>query len=773
MSKIKVLKKAGCTNARLKEIFTAETPTEEEKQNLTEEELDRREKDVEIRENIEFRIDSRVNDGIERSCKHSRFYQSVDLAWDSTPVQDETVPLLLYAQGKIDKTSAVEDLKNLSCAEQYCDYDEKGEIKDINLPKLYEVSVSIVRSYVTRRVMAQASRFTNLWPYFKYDSRYTRPQDKLYADAVSQRVEIMADQFGYRRLFSDQVIRDMFLYGHSVLFPIEAWTENRDWVIKDQPSVFADSDAEMVDESVGGGIEFTKPHPTRVFWDSSKPLAQINSDTGPDYIGYWDVVPFRELKSNSHYFNRDHISYSSSLASLSSAYQRFFDYYFDPTILKFPEVDNLFDTNDRKRSAGYYSADMEDQSVYLTQYFEKINPQEEGIGDYPYETWVRYVVASDNTVVGAEWLPSIPACYGGVNENDERMINASMAHELMPFQDQLTNIFSQMLLNMKNGLMQLWFVNEDVLDDDMKEYIKHTLSSDQYYVNPKAVFYSGVKLQDLGLTPESAVNIVQANIQEKVRDALVSISQVLNLVERLLIFSPQELGQAAPREISASEVVEISNTTNSIYSYISDGIDHQREAIKKLIYESMISFEDSEFELPTLYRYSKDVVSKAGFGVNDEEDDGNVRRTIKGSWEGKPHALIFSTRDGAERVNNTQAAQTLTQLVQSLGQIPGVIEGMGKEKLYEVINEIFRLSGSTDVSLEVAEEEAQPSMEQRISQLEQMLSQMSGGQQPAAKKSAQGLESLIAGAKKGSPAKLPTSGPSGAGSLPRTQNPRT
>jgi hypothetical protein len=725
-NKLKALKDAGCTNARLREIFTAELADAD----TSEDEKKQKEKDVKIRKKIQERIESRVSEGIEWSCKHSRFYQAVDLAWDSTPIQKETVPLLLYAQGKIDKVALGEDLKSLSCANQFLDVDTQGQIKDINLPKLYEVSISIIRSYITRRVMAQSARFTNLWTFFKFDPRGTRPVDKLYADLISQRVEIMTDQFGYRRLFAEQSIRDMFLYGHSVVFPTQAWTTEKEWVAKQVPeSVFNPETPDYESRIKKEGVVFIKPHPTRVFWDRSAPLSQVNTDTGPRYIGYWDVVRYRDICDTIGYFNRDHVEYSTALTSTSSAYQRFFQYYFDPTMIKFPSGGFTQDFNDNKTMLGVYSAEKKDQALFLTQYFEKINPKAEGIGDYPYDTWVRYVVASDNTVIGAEWLPSIPACYGGVNENDDRVVNASMAHELMPFQDQLTNIFSQMLMNMKNSLLQLWFINEDVLDDESKEYVKSVLRSDQYYVNPKALFYSGSKLMDMGMNPDQAVKIVQANLQEKITDALRAISQVLSLVERLLIFSPQELGQAAPREISASEVVEISNTTNSIYSFIADGIDYQREAVKKIIYESMLCCAKQDIKISTLHRYPRSVIEEAGL-TDDDVEKGSIRRRVSGYLERQDNEVLFSSRDGMERVNNTSAAQTLTQLIGQMVQIPQVLQAMGNEKLFEIFNEIFRLAGASDILLEVPQEEAQPALEDRVAQLEQMLMQATGQGQP-------------------------------------------
>ena len=177
------------------------------------------------------------------------------------PINKATIPLLQYAQGKIDIESCHRDLEGLDCADQFCEYDEENSLKSINIMRLYEVSVNLIRSYVTRRVAAQVSRFNNLFPFFKYEPRGTGTIDKVRGDVLSQRVEVMADQFGYRHHFS-QAIRDMFLYGKTVNFPTQGWTRDVSWRNVSDP-VTGETEKESYVEREG--VAFVKPHPTRVF----------------------------------------------------------------------------------------------------------------------------------------------------------------------------------------------------------------------------------------------------------------------------------------------------------------------------------------------------------------------------------------------------------------------------------------------------------------------------------------------------------------------------
>src|SRR5689334_3513871 len=100
-----VLAKFGCTPERLKAIFTAPsagaTPDVVDAPNMPDPSLAKPPTNGEIRGRFEARIRSRLLDGISNNMKTSRPYQAVDMAWDSPPIQDETLPLMLFAQGKI------------------------------------------------------------------------------------------------------------------------------------------------------------------------------------------------------------------------------------------------------------------------------------------------------------------------------------------------------------------------------------------------------------------------------------------------------------------------------------------------------------------------------------------------------------------------------------------------------------------------------------------------------------------------------------------------
>ena len=96
---------------------------------------------------------------------------------------------------------------------------------------------------------------------------------KVRAEVLSQRVEMMTEQFGLSPCTFEQAIRSMFMYGFSILFPSEAGTQ--------RSALEKEEDGEMESFVEKEGIHFINPHPTRTFYDNSAPISAINTNLGP------------------------------------------------------------------------------------------------------------------------------------------------------------------------------------------------------------------------------------------------------------------------------------------------------------------------------------------------------------------------------------------------------------------------------------------------------------------------------------------------------------
>ena len=77
------------------------------------------------------------------------------------------------------------------------------------------------------------------------------------------------------------------------------WEIERQWTKEPTPEAIESPKDFTVDATiVREGIDWVNPHITRVFWDNAQPLANLNYDTGPEWIGFWDVKRYSEVKNN-------------------------------------------------------------------------------------------------------------------------------------------------------------------------------------------------------------------------------------------------------------------------------------------------------------------------------------------------------------------------------------------------------------------------------------------------------------------------------------------
>jgi len=769
----KILERFGCTRSRLREIFekvprempTGRNATEEEKQKYRDYLADEK-----VRIAMEAEISANFQESVAWGLKNYQFFAAADVAWDTPSVTKEMIPLLLFAQGKINIQACSNQLSALGCSDQFVRKDAAGSPIAVDMPKFVETSINMVRSYITRRHAAQSVKYSNLYPYYKYESRSTGQVGKLRADVMSQEAEVMVDGFGYRH-HDSQVMRDAFLYGHSIDFVRCAWECYRQYEVDPKDPAFVNyesgdpKDLPVRDYITKEGLSWINPHPTRLILDNSEPISAINDDVGPKWIGYWDVVRYADVANNPMYFNRNAITYGQGLWQLYTQYTPYFSQYFcnitpppsafsptpvpdscAPTSASPASVADPGGANDRRSNIALYGSDVPQAAMFKCEYFRKLIPADHRMGSYPFPIWIRFVVASDSTVIFAEPLPSAPAAYLGINQADGRQINPSMAHDALWIQDLLSNLITQLMLAVEGELFKVLGINQDLVPPEEIKKIMDRLSGRDWSARGPLVIPFSVKqvADELDIKLDAVFKLGETRQGQSVEVIFKAMTQVVAIFERLTALSPAEQGQPAPREISATEVVQISSTTQNVYDFISDAIDEYRAAKKRIIYESACCCKEGKVEVPVVSRYSRKTIQAAGFAIQDEtrEDETNrpQRVTLVGSKQYLRHDLVFSSRDGAERPVNTQGANTLTQLMQVVLQVPPVLEAIGKEKIYEIFNEIFRLSGTgVDLNLELQEGDGQTfgedeiqKMGQTLQALQQAMQQMAGQIQQSA-----------------------------------------
>lgn len=774
-----VLKKLGTTSDAIKELFTADYTTEKGK----------------LRKKWEDRIESRIHEGALWGLKNYQFYQAADLAWDSNLITKEMIPLALYAQGKIKVEALSEQLKQLSpeTKAKFIKEDEKtGKPVGVDIPAFHKVVINLVRALITKRVASLSTRYTKQYPFYEYEPLGTSFVAKLRGDALSQRIEMMTNQYDYRHDLTQQ-IRDMLLYSFSVEFPRSAWDRERQIRKAVKPGSLKNPDPSVFDIEAfvsREGLAYKRPHPSRIFYDMSFPLASVNTDTGVRYIGHWNILPYRDVQENPAYFNVSNVQFDASFASKLVGYRNYWALYFPDSAINFPTVGgsslaDIAGMNEREKQTGLYSSEEPDRTIMLTEYFERVIPRDVGIGEYPYPVWVRLVVASDRTVVYGEIMPCTPATYMGYNCADGKILNNAYAHEAIPFQDQMSNMLTNLLFAQRSALIKVLALDIDLIQDpDILKQIREIVRGESIYTKPLLVEYKGVNAASMGLNHHDVIKATETAALSDPTLYFKSILQVLNLAERMLGTSANESAQSEPREVSATESTTIAGAVNTNIAFMGQGVDEAIQAKKRQLYEAFMACGESRVRIPVVNRYSRHTIKAAGFEPEKESDetqppaenylgDEDPRQyTITGEKQALVYDYNFSSRDGSERAANPKSAEVLMQLIQPLSQMPGVIQGLGKQQLYDLLNAIVRMSGAgVDVQFEVqdGEDDAVPTgdpVSDNQQAVQQAIEQLLTAVEQDRAKIAQIQQALGMSPGGGSPAPAPAPGPGSAMSAP-------
>ena len=734
---LEVLKKFGTTNERLRAVFTAEEGSEDHK----------------LRTKWEDRIRSRIHEGAMFGLQNYQFYAAADLAWDGNLITKELVPLALYAQGKITLKELEPQLKSISeeTRAKFVKKDEKDELV-FDAPAFMKVMINIPRALITKRLATLSSRYIKQYPFLKYEPLGTSYVAQLRADALSQRVEMITNEYGYRHDLI-QAIREMLTYSHIVEFVESQWDIEK--TVRRKASAEGVGPDELLTETVISreGLLYKRPHPSRVFYDMAYPMASLNTDTGCSYIGYWDLVPYREIRDSKAFFNKDNIEFDSAFTNKIAAFKSYWALYAANSAVNFPEAGFGMDVagaNERDKLSGTYSSDEGDNTIMRTVYFEKIIPRDVGIGKYPYPVWVRLCVAADERVVFAEIIPYTPATVWQYNCADGKVLNNSFAHECIPWGDQASNMLTNLLYAQRAALIKIISADIDQIGDEkLVKQLRDMVTGDGIYTKPILIEHKGVQSAEMGLDHRQVVQISETTALADPTLYFRSLMQLLSIAERVLGTSANEQSQSEPREVSATESATIQGAVSTNVAFMGSGIDEAIAAKKKQLFNALMACGQSRVVVPVVNRYTRKTIKAAGFEPMSEDQEGeglnenyigDARKvTIVGTKDCFEYDYTYSSRDGADRPSETKAAEVLVQLLQPLSQIRNgeLIASLGKQQVYDMFNAIFRKAGvGDDVRFDLVDGESdeipsgdpandgKAAMEQALSQIAGVLEQM-------------------------------------------------
>jgi hypothetical protein len=752
------------------------------------------------------RIRSRVQEGMNRNFADFKLYHALDLAWD-TPFRQVSPTLLQQLmdanpnEEKIYKAFQDWGLTHL-ISERLDPKDSTKKIRELNVPLFFNVFVPLVQAYVKIR-WSKIMNDRRLTPFFEYVPAKLTTDSMVKCAAITDRVQVVSNQYGYYDVQKQAVLK-MLHYGFCFQFVKEAWHSEEqlryatvedvqlDQMTKPQAAEApegSDTETPVEDDSeaptaetdeqdappiaqapkkggvkegdeivvtVREGLRYHMPHPTRSFYDLAHGPFTLNYDSGCEFCGYWRIERWRTLQAST-FWNKDRIALGT--VDLVSSNPLFFQSVYSACTMAIPiqvQPQPVADgaamafgvgagggTLDREKQLAqlYYGTEHGDQGVIVTEYFEKLKPKDWGLGDYEYPVWFRFCVAGDGcTVLYAEPLPYTPVIYYGYDADESRTKNASMSLEILPFQDQFSNVLTQIILTAKQNLANMVFIDEAQVENGIIEKIKNTGEKMFRTLNIfKFDSKKAAKYQNKIAEAAQSFKFPQGNTAE----LTTVLKTILDVLERVLVMSSNEVGQAASHEQTKEEIRNIAENTSSRLVFTTTPVDIAAEAQKRQIYAGLMNYGDKDMyvHIPSDSMLTPDVLKAMNFTYVDnglKPSNGSLK--LYSRYHVKMNAVAMdlwqfaSTRDQQDRVQNEKIAQALAQLFQEIMSNPITAPAVGAQQAIDWANQICYFSGMPrdfklrSIAPDQTPEQQQQAAQQQLQQVaQQVLGQVNDG----------------------------------------------
>lgn len=722
MVNIQLLKERGIDPEGLKRIYTAKRINDRA-------------------ENARRRMWSRAQDGIDNNCKNFRFYYAVDLAWDA-PFADVTPTLLKTFADRIEAVDEPNREKILNVVKDFglqhsiitVTDDKTGKkARAIDLPAFFEITIPVVRSYVIARA-ARLSNDRDLYPFLKFEPMRLTEDLRLKCEILTDRVQVMAAQVGLPAVRRQAIIK-MLLYG------TQFKVIRNEWHTEEQLDPYG------IKYVASEGLLYDLPHPTRVYWDQAHSVYSFLTDTGAKFMGHWKIMRYGDVKDNEMYWNRDKVAPGRDWINLYPSY--FSTVY--PCVLSFPKASTTVNSVSEQMSLQYISNE-EDAACTVVEHFERMIPKDNGLGDYEYPVWFRVVFAGDGTIIYMAPLPSCPVIPYADIVDDGRIVNASFAMELLPFQDMIGNQMSQIILSSRQNLSGITWYDENIITEKNRRALENT--GEQFFRSRKFMPYDGRRLRAAQNDIDKAVRSVGFP-PFPVEQSISVLNVLLNILERVAQISAQEVGGSASHEQSATEVTKIHASTNSRLSFTGTPIDWATDAWKRQIYNYLMNYGEEEVwaNLPEQPQLTYEKLNQLGFTVEQHTEipgRGKFMVVRGGKQQLKAQQLEYfaSTRDNDQRIDRSAMAGAMSQVVQAIFKSPMLEAAIGQDQAIRLMNIILEYMGLPKDFKLVNTGQLSTNQMEKIAQvvMQQVMQQVDKGIQPlvdSVKKQALAIEKIV------------------------------
>lgn len=674
-----------------------------------------------LRDKLRGLIRQRNNDGIDSGLRDHRIFWAIDLAYDApfNQLAPTIVKDILTKHANKDTQSILDVLKqwNINIDDVMCrTVDAQGNERIIiDAPMFFQVVFPLVKAYVTIR-RAKLFNDRNIFPFLKYEPIKFTLQNRIIGEIITDLVQQICQQYGYPAILK-QVILQVLQYGTCLMFPMEEW--HRD-------EAYFSVDGKSKKLTVKEGLRYCMPHPTLSFWDKNHRPSTFNTDSGCEFAGYWKVDRFSTVEDNPHYWNKDSVAMRGN--NWMSSYPTYFQEV-APCVLKIPSKWALPD-GDRQREVEYYSTNDRDSAIFLTEMFCKLIPSHWGLGTYEHPLWMRFVLAGSDTVIWNSPMCFNPVLYAGYDSDEQKARNSSMALEVLPGQDHFGILCSQYIYSVKQNLSKAVFFDTDQVDQKHVDQLAN-LGVRRYAATPFIPFSSrAAKIAG----HERADAFIPINFPFQDTASIASaMTTIIGILERILVLSSQEIGQAASHEQTAQETQIIAAHTSTRVTFTGSFIDDFIDGWKRQLYDAIRAYLPDEVTAQASINVpgSQDVLNDLGFTIEDDKgtsESGRVKAVVKGKLSKLSLDAFISTREGESRINGTAIAGAMSNLLQVAMANPVTASAIGAEQALDMITEIGKLAGMPkEFQLKVAkgatDEEKQKMVGEELQKLSQQIAQ--------------------------------------------------
>lgn len=671
MITLEVLKKLGITQANLKKKFTSKKPSDK------------------IKELVQLMRD-RIDEGRRQNLVDYKLWWAMDVAYD-VPFRQTTYSMLWSLMDRLSKNEIASDkVKETFESWGLSQFikEEKNNGKTchvVDLPVMFKIHIPLVRAYLNIR-WAKLYSDRNVFPFLKYEPIKYTTENRMRCEIITDTIEMMGQQMGYRSTFK-QWLFNMLHYGTAIMFPSEDWYREK--------CPYLDPEGKIYYKTKKQGLRYNIPHPSRVFYDQAHRVGTINYDNGVSFAGYWRIARYREVMKSQVFWNKEQVSMMDHDLIANNAV--FFSTVY-PCQMEFPNAANSRISGagmlDRESNVSYYTSAHEDKACVLTDLFMKLVPSEWDLGECDEPFWFRFVLANDDDVLYCAPLCYTAPVYMGYDAHEERRRNASLSLEVLPFQDHMSNLVTQQILTIKQNLAHVIFVNTDLVKENYIRKIEN--KGEDLYRTITFIPYEGRKV----MMGQNDIRQAFTDIKfQPVNSAelMTTFRMLLDILERVLVFSAQEVGSVASHEQTAEEARIVAGNVNTRVELTNSFIEDALYAWKKQLYDGLMGYGDKEIyaQVPTVPPLNHpELIEKIGFNIVDDQTYvTGSKMQLKGPKSALQMEGFSSAREGESRINNTEVAAAMAQVMQVMMSNQMTMMAIGPQQAIDIYNMIIRVAG--------------------------------------------------------------------------------